>query len=107
MRISLKNHLCYQYARPDGLHVWLLTPELEEQLRDSLRQTQNDLFFALTHEQISAILPLIANAFPVDTPESAVLLVAQICAARCAGLFRKSSTMCRCSRLQSCNPISQ
>jgi type III secretion protein V len=89
VRISLKNHLCYQYARPDGLHVWLLTPELEEQLRDSLRQTQNDLFFALTHEQISAILPLIANAFPVDTPESAVLLVAQDLRSPMRGLIQE------------------
>lgn len=89
VRISLKNHLCYQYARPDGLHVWLLTPELEEQLRDSLRQTQNDLFFALTHEQITAILSVIANAFPVDTPESAVLLVAQDLRSPMRGLIQE------------------
>ncbi|WP_276643871.1 type III secretion system export apparatus subunit SctV [Siccibacter turicensis] len=77
VRISMKNHLCYQYARPDGLHVWLITPELEEQLRDAMRQTQNDIFFALAQEQVSAILQEVGKAFPVDNDPRAVLLVAQ------------------------------
>lgn len=77
VRISLKNHICYQYAQADGLHVWLLTPELEEQLRDSLRQTQNEIFFALMQEQIAAILEEVGQAFPSDSKQIAVLLVAQ------------------------------
>ncbi|MCU5773673.1 type III secretion system export apparatus subunit SctV [Erwiniaceae bacterium BAC15a-03b] len=77
VRITLKNHLCYQYAQADGLHVWLLTPELEEQLRDALRQTQNEIFFALMQEQITAILTEVGQAFPSDSNQSAVLLVAQ------------------------------
>ncbi|MBV4368592.1 type III secretion system export apparatus subunit SctV [Erwinia sp. BNK-24-b] len=77
VRISLKEHICYQYTRDDGLHVWLLTPEMEEQLRDALRQTQNEVFFALTQEQTMAILAQLRNAFAPDKPAFAVLLVAQ------------------------------
>ncbi|MEI2266970.1 type III secretion system export apparatus subunit SctV [Erwinia sp. CGal63] len=77
VRISLKEHICYQYTQDDGLHVWLLTPEMEEQLRDALRQTQNEVFFALTQEQTMAILAQLRGAFAPEQPASAVLLVAQ------------------------------
>ncbi|WP_380184342.1 type III secretion system export apparatus subunit SctV [Kalamiella sp. sgz302252] len=77
VRISLKEHICYQYTQDDGLHVWLLTPEMEEQLRDALRQTQNEVFFALTQEQTMAILAQMRNAFAPEQPAFAVLLVAQ------------------------------
>lgn len=77
VRISLKEHICYQYSREDGLHVWLLTPEMEEQLRDSLRQTQSEVFFALAQEQNMAILAQLRNTFSPDNPCFAVLLVAQ------------------------------
>lgn len=77
VRISLKEHICYQYSRDDGLHVWLLTPEMEEQLRDALRQTQSEVFFALTQEQNLAILAQLRQAFSPDNPAFAVLLVAQ------------------------------
>lgn len=77
VRISLKEHICYQYSRDDGLHVWLLTPEMEEQLRDALRQTQSEVFFALTQEQNLAILAQLHQAFSPDNPAFAVLLVAQ------------------------------
>lgn len=77
VRITLKNHICYQYAQTDGLHVWLITPELEEQLRDALRQTQNEIFFALMQEQVVAIHHEISRAFSADSGQPAVLLVAQ------------------------------
>ncbi|WP_067705450.1 type III secretion system export apparatus subunit SctV [Erwinia sp. ErVv1] len=77
VRISLKEHICYQYSQEDGLHVWLLTPEMEEQLRDALRQTQSEVFFALTQEQNMAILAQMHNAFAPGNAASAVLLVAQ------------------------------
>ncbi|MGE9550887.1 type III secretion system export apparatus subunit SctV [Erwinia amylovora] len=77
VRISLKEHICYQYTQDDGLHVWLLTPEMEEQLRDALRQTQSEVFFALTQEQNMAILAQLRSAFRPENPEVAVLLVAQ------------------------------
>ncbi|KGT90325.1 type III secretion protein HrpI [Erwinia typographi] len=77
VRISLKEHICYQYTQEDGLHVWLLTPEMEEQLRDSLRQTQSEVFFSLTQEQNMAILAQMRNAFAVENARFAVMLVAQ------------------------------
>lgn len=77
VRISMKEHICYQYTREDGLHVWLLTPEMEEQLRDSLRQTQSEVFFALAQEQSMAILAQVRHAFSPENPAFAVLLVAQ------------------------------
>ncbi|RRZ93708.1 type III secretion system export apparatus subunit SctV [Erwinia sp. 198] len=77
VRISLKEHICYQYAQDDGLHVWLLTPEMEEQLRDALRQTQNEVFFALPQEQTMAILTQLRSAFMPEQRALAVLLVAQ------------------------------
>ncbi|WP_034913225.1 type III secretion system export apparatus subunit SctV [Erwinia sp. 9145] len=77
VRISMKEHICYQYSQDDGLHVWLLTPELEEDLRDALRQTQSEVFFALTQEQNMAILAHLRNAFAPGNPAFAVLLVAQ------------------------------
>lgn len=77
VRISLKEHICYQYTQDDGLHVWLLTPEMEEQLRDALRQTQNEVFFALAQEQTMTILTQLRSAFGPEQPAFAVLLVAQ------------------------------
>ncbi|HBV40790.1 MAG TPA: EscV/YscV/HrcV family type III secretion system export apparatus protein [Erwinia sp.] len=77
VRISLKEHICYQYTQEDGLHVWLLTPEMEEELRDALRQTQNEVFFALMQEQTMAILAQLRRAFTPEQPVFAVLLVAQ------------------------------
>nr|WP_024966753.1 FHIPEP family type III secretion protein [Pantoea sp. IMH] len=77
VRITLKTHLCHQYSQVDGIHAWLLAPELEEALRDSLRQTQNDLFFALSQEQIQAVHQQIRMAFPASNEQQKVLLAAQ------------------------------
>ncbi|MGD8108395.1 FHIPEP family type III secretion protein [Pantoea sp. FN0302] len=77
VRITLKTHLCHQYSQADGIHAWLLSPELEEALRDSLRQTQNDIFFALSQEQIQAVHQQIGQAFTTGNEQQAVLLAAQ------------------------------
>ncbi|MEQ4530354.1 MAG: type III secretion system export apparatus subunit SctV [Mixta sp.] len=77
VRITLKTHLCHQYSEVDGIHAWLLAPELEEALRDSLRQTQNDIFFALTQQQIQALHQQIRLAFTTGNERQAVLLAAQ------------------------------
>ncbi|MCU7369208.1 type III secretion system export apparatus subunit SctV [Pantoea stewartii] len=77
VRITLKTHLCHQYGQPDGIHAWLLTPELEETLRDSLRQTQNDIFLALSQQQIQLIHQEIKNAYAPGQDKQAVLLAAQ------------------------------
>ncbi|WP_049278531.1 type III secretion system export apparatus subunit SctV [Serratia marcescens] len=77
VRVTLKTHLCHQYCQPDGIHAWLLTPELEEALRDSLRQTQNDIFFALSQQQIQLIHQEVKQAYAPGQDRQAVLLVAQ------------------------------
>ncbi|WP_213989497.1 type III secretion system export apparatus subunit SctV [Sodalis sp. dw_96] len=77
VRITLKAHLCHQYSQPDGLHVWLLTPETEEQLRDALRQTQNEIFFSLVQDQLASLLAEMRQAFSASNDDRAVMLVAQ------------------------------
>ncbi|MEN0616079.1 type III secretion system export apparatus subunit SctV [Klebsiella indica] len=77
VRITLKDHICHQYQQPDGLHVWLLTPESEELLRDSLRQAQSETFFALTQEYGINLLTQMRQAFPPFADAKAVILVAQ------------------------------
>ncbi|MGM3161884.1 type III secretion system export apparatus subunit SctV [Dickeya undicola] len=77
VRLELKAQICHQYSQDDSLTVWLLTPETEELLRDALRQTQNETFFALTQEYAATLLGQLRQAFPPMTPPSALILVAQ------------------------------
>ena len=66
--------LPHRYA---GLQVWLLTPESEGILRDSLRQTQTETFFALNSESSLLLVQQLRMAFPLRSAERAVMLVAQ------------------------------
>ena len=77
VRIALKSQLYHQYAGDDGLQVWLMTPESEGILRDGLRQTQTETFFALGNETSQLLVQQLHLAFPVRAREKAVLLVAQ------------------------------
>ncbi len=77
VRISLKAQICYQYTTESGLHVWLLTPEAEELLRDSLRQTQTESFFALPQHASQILVEQLRQAFPALASPRPVLLVAQ------------------------------
>ena len=77
VRIDMKEHICHQYAGDDGMPVWLLTPETEEVLRDSLRQTQNDTFFALDQQQHTHLLERLREIFSPFDALSGVLLTAQ------------------------------
>ncbi|RWR00980.1 type III secretion protein HrpI [[Pantoea] beijingensis] len=77
VRIDIKEQICHQYASEGGISVWLLTPETEEILRDSLRQTQNDTFFALEQQQHTQLLEYFKDLFPLFEPLSGVLLTAQ------------------------------
>ncbi|OSN11690.1 EscV/YscV/HrcV family type III secretion system export apparatus protein [Lonsdalea iberica] len=77
VRLQLKAQICHQYSRDDSLSVWLLTPETEELLRDALRQTQNDTFFALAQHDAAALLTQLRDSFPPTAPLSSLLLVAQ------------------------------
>ncbi|MDX5626662.1 MULTISPECIES: type III secretion system export apparatus subunit SctV [unclassified Brenneria] len=77
VRLALKSQICHQYSRQNCLHVWLLTPETEELLRDSLRQTQNETFFALTQDYAATFLEQLRRAFPLSAPAAGQILVAQ------------------------------
>ena len=77
VRIALKSQIYHQYSGPDGLLVWLLTPESEGLLRDGLRQTQTETFFALSNDVSQMLVQQLHMAFPLRASEQAVLLVAQ------------------------------
>ncbi|ADP11374.1 hrp/hrc Type III secretion system-Hrp/hrc secretion/translocation pathway-harpin secretion protein [Erwinia sp. Ejp617] len=77
VRIALKEHICHQYQQPNGLNVWLLTPETEELLRDSLRQAQSETFFSLAQDYGINLLNQMRSAFPPYDNSPALILVAQ------------------------------
>lgn len=77
VRIDIKEHICHQYSQNNSMLVWLLAPETEEMLRDSLRQTQNETFFALNQQQHSRLLEQMREIFPPFSNLSGVLLAAQ------------------------------
>ncbi|OWS72983.1 EscV/YscV/HrcV family type III secretion system export apparatus protein [Pantoea sp. VS1] len=77
VRIALKEHICHQYLQPNGLDVWLLTPETEELLRDSLRQAQSETFFSLAQDYGISLLHQMRQAFPAYDNNQALILVAQ------------------------------
>ncbi|MEQ9885794.1 type III secretion system export apparatus subunit SctV [Pectobacterium zantedeschiae] len=77
VRLALKSQICHQYSDENSLAVWLLTPESEELLRDALRQTQNETFFALTQDYASTLLSQLRQAFPPFSPHNSLVLVAQ------------------------------
>ncbi|MEH2921551.1 type III secretion system export apparatus subunit SctV [Samsonia erythrinae] len=77
VRLALKSQICHQYSRDNTLSVWLLTPESEELLRDTLRQTQNETFFALSQDDASTLLSQLRQAFPRFSSPDALVLVAQ------------------------------
>ncbi|UYA60567.1 type III secretion system export apparatus subunit SctV [Pectobacterium colocasium] len=77
VRLALKSQICHQYSDENSLAVWLLTPESEELLRDALRQTQNETFFALTQDYASTLLSQLRQAFPPFSSQRSLVLVAQ------------------------------
>lgn len=77
VRLALKSQICHQYSQQNSLRVWLLTPESEELLRDSLRQTQNETFFALAQDYAATLLEQLRLAFPPFSSSSGLVLVAQ------------------------------
>jgi type III secretion protein V len=77
VRIALKSLIYNQYCSTEGLQVWLLSPESENLMRDSQRQTQSETFFALPAEASALLVEQLRQAFPRRTQVPAVLLVAQ------------------------------
>lgn len=76
-RIALKAQIYHQYREADGLHVWLLTAETEGLLREALRQTQTETFFALETRHTQVLVGLLRRHFPLRNKRRSVLLVAQ------------------------------
>ncbi|WP_412461369.1 type III secretion system export apparatus subunit SctV [Pseudomonas sp. SC11] len=76
-RIALKSQIYHQYRDAEGLHAWLLTPESETLLREALRQTQTETFFALESGHTRALVLQLREGFPLRAKRVAVLLVAQ------------------------------
>ncbi|SFG69751.1 type III secretion system export apparatus subunit SctV [Pseudomonas sp. NFACC45] len=77
VRIALKAQICHQHAEQGALNAWLVTPETEVLLRDALRQTQNEAYFALEPATGNALLEQLRLAFPLRARPKPVLLVAQ------------------------------
>lgn len=77
VRITLKAQICHQHAEQGVLNVWLLTPETEVLLRDALRQSHNEAYFALSPEVNSTLREQLHDAFPLRAKPAPVLLVAQ------------------------------
>ncbi|MDI2591002.1 type III secretion system export apparatus subunit SctV [Pseudomonas sp. N3-W] len=77
VRIALKAQICHQHAEHGALHAWLVTPETEVLLRDALRQSQNEAYFALEPQVGSALLEQLRDAFGLRSKPNPVLLVAQ------------------------------
>ncbi|QXI31266.1 type III secretion system export apparatus subunit SctV [Pseudomonas vanderleydeniana] len=77
VRIALKAQICHQHAEQGVLNAWLVTPETEVLLRDALRQSQHEAYFALEPEVGGALLEQLREAFPLRARPAPVLLVAQ------------------------------
>ena len=76
-RIALKSQIFHQYSEADGLHAWLLSPQTENVLRESLRQTQTGVFFALDSDSSASLINLLNQAFVTRPKSKSVMLVAQ------------------------------
>lgn len=76
-RIALKAQIFHQYSEADGLHAWLLSPQTENVLRESLRQTQTGVFFALDNDSSASLINLLNQAFVARPESKSVMLVAQ------------------------------
>jgi len=65
VRIDIKEHICHQHSdEKKGIMAWLLTTETEEVLRENLRQTSTETFFALNHDQKKSFLDQVREVFP-------------------------------------------
>jgi type III secretion protein V len=56
VRLALKRQLCYEVARDGLIEVVLLSPELEDKLRNAMRQTSQGTYLDLDPETEQAIL---------------------------------------------------
>ena len=90
VRIAIREQICHTYAQNDVIHVYLLTSELEELLRTSIRQMPNGGYLSLEPDALAKLIEVLSSSFTqtfrhdkdTDTTAlmsgcNAVLLVAQ------------------------------
>jgi type III secretion protein V len=73
VRLAFKRQLCYEVARDGLIEVVLLSPELEDRLRNAMRQTSQGSYLELDSETEQAILDRLAEltssvACPIAPP---------------------------------------
>ncbi len=73
VRLALKRQMCHEVARDGLIEVILLAPELEDQLRNSMRQTSQGTYLDLGAETEQAVLDRLAdlitnNCSPITPP---------------------------------------
>ena len=73
VRLALKRQMCYEVARDGVIEVVLLAPELEDRLRNSMRQTSQGTYLDLDAETEQAVLDRLAelitnNCSPITPP---------------------------------------
>jgi type III secretion protein V len=73
VRLAMKRQMCHEVARDGLIEVILLAPELEDQLRNSMRQTSQGTYLDLGAEMEQAILDRLAdlisnNCSPITPP---------------------------------------
>jgi type III secretion protein V len=73
VRLAMKRQMCHEVARDGLIEVILLAPELEDQLRNSMRQTSQGTYLDLGAEVEQAILDRMAdlitnNCSPITPP---------------------------------------
>jgi len=73
VRLALKRQMCYEVARDGLIEVVLLAPELEDRLRNSMRQTSQGTYLDLDAETEQLVLDRLAelitnNCSPITPP---------------------------------------
>ncbi|TQV84076.1 EscV/YscV/HrcV family type III secretion system export apparatus protein [Exilibacterium tricleocarpae] len=56
VRIALKNQICHEFSKNETLNALLFTPQTEDMLRNSIRQTTRGGFFALDPDTTKSLL---------------------------------------------------
>lgn len=77
IRHALKDQIIHHCSDEEGLKVWLMTPETEEVLRSSARETQNGAFLALPPDERNHLFAQMTEAFDQLTCPSSILVVSQ------------------------------
>lgn len=77
IRHALRDQIIHHVADDTGIKVWLITPETEEILRGSARETQSGAFLALAPDARNSLLAQMTEAFDMFVHKSPILVVSQ------------------------------